>query len=132
MYGIQHCPPFNGIMNFAETSTLRPLYKERGNEVKSLLRRVANLEDGAARECIQVYGGLVWSMAKATCESEQDAEQAAADIFIEIWKACGTCHGNEDERLFVRTLAIKYLLRRALICATSCKFMLEAARSRAL
>ncbi len=55
-------------------------------ENKTILQRVASGDSPAFEECVKQYGNLVWSIAKKFTNSEQDAEDAVQDIFIEIWQ----------------------------------------------
>lgn len=52
-----------------------------------LLPRVAAGDPAATRECIARYGRLVWSLARRFCGSQEDAEDAAQEVFVELWKS---------------------------------------------
>ena len=78
-----------------------------GEEVdlqEPLLTRIANGDTGAVDECIDRYGGLVWSMARRLSSSVADAEDAVQEIFIDLCK--------KTRIVFARSLAEKRLLWR--------------------
>lgn len=53
----------------------------------ALLPRVSQGDRAAVRECIARYGGLVWSLARRSSSSPSDAEDAAQDIFLDLWRS---------------------------------------------
>ena len=54
---------------------------------EAILPRVARGELGAARACIDRYGGLVWALARRFSSTSEDAEDAVQEIFLELWKS---------------------------------------------
>lgn len=56
---------------------------------QSLLQRVAAGDRAAVRECIDRFGGLVWSLARRGGFSDAEAEDAVQEIFIELWRYAG-------------------------------------------
>jgi len=52
-----------------------------------LLPRVAAGDAAATRECVARYGRLVWSLARRFCASAEDAEDAAQEVFLDLWKS---------------------------------------------
>jgi len=77
----------------------------------SLLQRVALGQSSAMHECIQQYGGLVWSITKRFTRTHADAEDATQEIFLEIWR-----HANRfDEALGSEPCFIATIARRRLI-----------------
>ncbi len=78
-----------------------------------LLPRIAAGEDAAVRECIDCYGGLVWSLARRFCPSAADAEDAVQEIFIDLWRSAGRFRAHiGSETLFVATIARRRLIDR--------------------
>ncbi len=76
-----------------------------------ILPRIARGESAAVNECLDRYGGLVWSLVRRLAPA--DAEDAAQEIFIDLWRnawrfreGCGT------EVSFVSTLARRRLIDR--------------------
>lgn len=55
-------------------------------EVTMVLLRVAAGRQTAMQECIAVYGGLVWSLARKLSPSHHDAEEAVQEIFLDLWR----------------------------------------------
>ena len=52
----------------------------------SLLQRVGRREDGATEAMIDRYGNLVWSIVRKFSFNRTDSEDAAQEIFIELWR----------------------------------------------
>jgi len=52
----------------------------------TILQRVARADAAAVDECLNAYGGLVWSLARRLCRKHVDAEDAVQEIFVEIWR----------------------------------------------
>jgi len=62
-------------------------------------------------ECLQKYGGLVWSIARKLLPNHADAEDAVQEVFIEIWR-----HANRfDPRVSSESTYITTIARRRLI-----------------
>lgn len=55
-------------------------------ESAGILEKVAANENGAVKACLEKYGGFVYSLAKKFTDSHEDAEDAAQDIFLDLWK----------------------------------------------
>lgn len=77
----------------------------------TLLQRVAANEPGAAEACLDTYGGLVWSLARRFLQNRADAEDAAQDIFVDIWKSAG----RYDPAVASETAFVAMIARRRLI-----------------
>lgn len=78
---------------------------------ESILHRVAAGDKGAMQQCVDRFGGLVWSLAKRTVPAE--AEDAVQDIFLELWKSAQrytTSLGSETT--FVAMIARRRLIDR--------------------
>jgi RNA polymerase sigma factor (sigma-70 family) len=54
--------------------------------VSLLLPRVAAADTVAARECLDRYGALVWSLAGRYETGEPEAETAVQEVFMELWR----------------------------------------------
>ena len=52
----------------------------------TLLERIARGDAEAVPECLALYGGLVWSLARKHSADPSDAEDAAQEVFIDIWR----------------------------------------------
>lgn len=76
-----------------------------------LLPRVAAGDRAAIRECIQRYGGLVWSLARRALPN--DAEDAVQEIFLDLWKSAGRYDARAgSEATFIATIARRRLIDR--------------------
>ena len=54
-----------------------------------VLPRVAAGDPGAVEECLDRYGGLVWSLARRHTRMRGEAEDAVQEIFLALWKNAG-------------------------------------------
>ncbi len=62
---------------------------------------------------MDVYGGLVWSLARRFTESAADAEDATQEIFLEIWKSAARYDSSMGkESTFITTIARRRLIDR--------------------
>ena len=78
-----------------------------------ILPRVARGETNAIDECLDRYGGLVWSLACRLSPSKSDAEDAAQEIFVDLWRSAGRYREDlGSEATFVSTLARRRLIDR--------------------
>ena len=78
---------------------------------ESILKRIAQGDRDAATDCLDKYGGLVWSIARKLLRNQDDAEDAVQEIFIDIWKNAG----RFDERQASETTFIAMIARRRII-----------------
>ncbi|MCW5961957.1 MAG: RNA polymerase sigma factor [Pyrinomonadaceae bacterium] len=76
-----------------------------------ILKRIADGDKSAVQECLDKYGGLVWSLARKMCRNSADAEDAVQEIFIDVWKNAG----RYDESQASETTFIAMIARRRLI-----------------
>ena len=80
----------------------------------TLLERVARGDSGAVREVLDSYGGLVYSLARRFTRNEQEAEDAAQEIFLDVWRSAGRYDPSLGaEVTFVATIARRRLIDRA-------------------
>ena len=54
-----------------------------------ILKRIAAGDKNAVEDCLNAYGGLVYSIARKLMSNEADAEDAVQEAFIDIWKNAG-------------------------------------------
>jgi RNA polymerase sigma factor (sigma-70 family) len=79
----------------------------------SLLRRVAAGDDRAMEDCLDRYGGLVWSLARRFAPTRTDAEDAVQEIFIELWRVAERYDpAIASEPTFIATIARRRLIDR--------------------
>lgn len=79
----------------------------------SLLQRVAAGDAAAVNECVDRYGGLVWSLARKMCAQRADAEDAVQDVFISLWRSADRYDPSiAAEATFVAMIARRRLIDR--------------------
>lgn len=79
----------------------------------SFLQRISAGDAAAVDECLQQYGGLVWSLAKRYCRTVSDAEDASQEIFLEIWRCADRFDpARSAESTFIATIARRRLIDR--------------------
>jgi RNA polymerase sigma-70 factor (ECF subfamily) len=79
----------------------------------TLFERIAGGDHTAVKECMETYGGLVWSLARRFNSSVADAEDATQEIFIELWKSAGRFDASMgSEAVFITTIARRRLIDR--------------------
>lgn len=79
-----------------------------------ILQRVADGDAAAVQECLDRYGGLVWSLARRFCSNREEAEDAAQEVFIEIWnKAKRYDPTLSSEITFIAMIARRRLIDRS-------------------
>lgn len=65
------------------------------------------------RDCIETYGGLVWSLARRHLANDADAEEAVQDAFMSLWKSAGRFDRTRaDEATFVAMIARRRIIDR--------------------
>lgn len=77
----------------------------------SALQRVASGDVGAVRDVLDLYGGLVWAIARRFSSNGADAEDAVQEIFLEVWRSAG----RYDPALASEVTFIAVIARRRLI-----------------
>jgi RNA polymerase sigma-70 factor, ECF subfamily len=80
---------------------------------QAVLHRIASGDKNAVQECLKLYGGLVWSLARRMSANTEDAEDAVQEIFIDIWKnAARFDEAQASETTFVAMIARRRLIDR--------------------
>lgn len=80
---------------------------------QAILHRIASGDKSAVQECLKLYGGLVWSLARRMSPNTDDAEDAVQEIFIDIWKTAGRFDETQaSETTFVAMIARRRLIDR--------------------
>ena len=80
---------------------------------KCLLQRVGEGDTRAVAECIDRFGGLVWSLARKLIRNPSEAEDAVQEVFIGLWQNAGTYDPSvASEATFVTMIARRRLIDR--------------------
>lgn len=78
-----------------------------------VLSRVADGLPGAMEDCLSLYGGLVWSLARSMSPTPDDAEEAVQEIFLDVWRHAGRFDPTAaSETTFVAMIARRRLTDR--------------------
>jgi RNA polymerase sigma factor (sigma-70 family) len=78
-----------------------------------LLPRIAAGDQAAVPECLARYGGLVWTLARRRLGNEQDAEDAAQEVFVDLWRFADRFDPQVAEEItFVAMIARRRLIDR--------------------
>jgi len=73
---------------------------------QTLLEQVASGDVAAVQQCIDRYGGLVWSLARRLVPRQADAEDAVQEVFIALWKSAERFDPSvAEETTFVAMIA---------------------------
>jgi len=81
--------------------------------LSSILERIANGDGSAVAECMDQYGGLVWSIARRFATDTADAEDAVQEIFVTIWKNAGKFNPSiASEKTFLAMIARRRMIDR--------------------
>lgn len=105
--GVLVMPRVMGVASPRRMATISPQHE-------SLLERVARGDSGAVREILDSYGGLVYSLARRFTRNEQEAEDAAQEIFLDVWRSAGRYDPSLGaEVTFLATIARRRLIDRA-------------------
>jgi RNA polymerase sigma-70 factor (ECF subfamily) len=76
-----------------------------------VLNRIAAGDADAVQECIDLYGNLVWTIARRFTRSAADTEDAVQDVFIDLWKSAGRFDpARATEAAFVAMVARRRLI----------------------
>jgi RNA polymerase sigma-70 factor (ECF subfamily) len=78
-----------------------------------VLDRVALGDSRAARECIDRFGALVWSIARRLTSTHADTEEAVEEIFADVWRSAARYHPEQgSEEVFITMIARRRLIDR--------------------
>ncbi|QDT01967.1 ECF RNA polymerase sigma factor SigK [Rubripirellula lacrimiformis] len=78
---------------------------------ESVLMRIAAGDRSAVDDCLDCYGGLIWSLAKRWIGNVDDAEDAVQEIFVELWQQAG----RFDPAVAAESTFVAMIARRRLI-----------------
>jgi RNA polymerase sigma-70 factor, ECF subfamily len=90
-----------------------PVWILAGVFMSNLLARIASGEQAAFKQCVDQYGGMIWGLARKLSPTSADAEDAAQDVFLQLWKnARHFDPARGSEAIFIVTLARRTLINR--------------------
>jgi len=97
----------------APTKNLSPKGNHISTSNESIFERIARGDQTAVAQCLDEYGGLVWSIVLRWVRNSWDAEDITQEIFLELWK-CADRYNPEagSEQVFVSTIARRRLIDR--------------------
>ncbi len=78
---------------------------------EAILKRIASGDKNAVQDCMNAYGGLIWSLARRLSPNTDDAEDAVQEVFLDLWKNAD----RFDETLSSETTFVAMIARRRLI-----------------
>jgi RNA polymerase sigma-70 factor (ECF subfamily) len=79
----------------------------------SVLQRIAAGDPAAVQDCLDRYGGLVWSLARRLCPTRADAEDAVQEVFVAVWRNADRFDPSlGSEPTFVAMIARRRLIDR--------------------
>jgi len=80
---------------------------------QAILKRIASGDRTAVEDCLNAYGGLVWSIARKMLRNNDDAEDAVQEIFIDVWKNAERFDENQSsETTFIAMIARRRIIDR--------------------
>lgn len=78
-----------------------------------VLQRIAGGDQTAVAQCIDQFGGLIWSLVRRLTPNDADAEDAVQEIFLEIWRFADRYDpAKASEATFIAMLARRRLIDR--------------------
>jgi RNA polymerase sigma-70 factor (ECF subfamily) len=80
---------------------------------QAILHRIAAGDRTAVQDCLNAYGGLVWSIARKMLRSQEDLEDIVQEIFVDIWKNAERYDdAQSSETTFIAMIARRRLIDR--------------------
>jgi RNA polymerase sigma-70 factor (ECF subfamily) len=107
--------PHASLISLTFDEATRPARRAptRQRTADGLLDRVAQGDASAVRECIDQFGGLIWSIARRVTRSHADAEDAVQEIFADVWRSASRFDPTQgSETVFVTMIARRRLIDR--------------------
>ncbi len=81
-------------------------------ETSTILRRIAEKDKTAVKDCIDAYGNFIWALAKKLTASLEEAEAATEEIFIDIWRYCERAGNTQSiEEKLIAMIALRRLIK---------------------
>lgn len=79
----------------------------------TIFQRIAAKDISAVSECLNKHGRLVWALARQFTTSSKEAESAAQEIFLEMWKCAERFDSAKcEENDFIVLIARRWFIKR--------------------
>ena len=84
----------------------------QNTETSTILRRIAEKDKTAVKDCIDAYGNFIWALARKLTASHEEAEAATEEIFIDIWQYCERARDTQlIEKKLIAMIALRRLIK---------------------
>ncbi len=81
-------------------------------ETSTILRRVAEKDTSALKDCIDAYGDLIWALSRKLTGSTEKAETVTEEIFTDIWRYCDRPRNTQStEKELIVMIALRRLMK---------------------
>ena len=81
-------------------------------ETSTILRRIAEKDKTAVKDCIDTYGNFIWALARKLTASREEAEAATEEIFVDIWRYCERTRNTQSiEKKLIAMIALRRLIK---------------------
>ena len=81
-------------------------------ETLPILQRIAEKDKTAVKDCIDTYGNFIWALAIKLTASNEEAEAATEEIFIDIWRYCERVRNTQSiEKKLIAMIALRRLIK---------------------
>ncbi len=81
-------------------------------ETSTILRRIAEKDKTAVKDCIDTYGNFIWALAGKLTRSREEAEAATEEIFNDIWQYAERARSTQSiEKKLIAMIALRRLIK---------------------
>jgi DNA-directed RNA polymerase specialized sigma24 family protein len=81
-------------------------------ETSTILRRIAEKDKTAVKDCIDTYGNFIWALARKLTASREEAEAATEETFTDIWRYCERARNTQSiEKKLIAMIALRRLIK---------------------
>lgn len=85
-------------------------------ESSTILQRIGDTDKSAVEECINIYGNLIWALAKRSTNSIEEAEEVTLKIFNDIWHCAAQYDSAKcTEEKYVLKIAVRRLVKQSIL-----------------
>lgn len=78
----------------------------------TIFQRLAEKDRTAVADCVDAYGNFIWALARKFTNSPEEAEAAAQEIFIDIWRYAERADQSQSpENLLIALIARRQLIK---------------------